>query len=137
MTRLAIALCAAVLTSCAGTVVRDGGFVVVHRGNVGVLTQTADNGAGSLALGTGPGNGVTVARQIVEVEGSQPASIEIMTPSGGVVAIKGAVSYSTPDEAVGSAINRGLRTGMIGRGISTVTGGVVDIAKEGIDAATE
>lgn len=138
MIRLLLLACAALaLSSCAGTVVRDGSFVFVHRGNVGVLTQTTDNGAGTIAMGTGAGNGVAVGRQIVEVEGQQPASMEIMTPSGGVVSIKGAMSYSAPDEAVGSAINRWGRTGMIGDAIDTVTGGVVDLGGDAINAATD
>lgn len=125
------------MTSCAGTVVRDGGFVFAHRGNLGVLTQSVDNGAGTLALGTGPGNGVQVGTQLVEVEGRQPAVVDIVTPSGARVRMTGAQSMSAVDDAVGRAFNRYERTRMIGGAIGTVTDGVVDLATEAIDAATE
>lgn len=131
--RLAYLAVSPFLMSCAGTVVRDGSFVVAHRGNVGIITQVADNGAGTIALGQGPGNGVQVSRLITEMEASQPGAITIQTPSGGLVRIEGPVSYSSVDEAVASGINRGLRTGMIGRAVSTVTGGVVDLGVEAID----
>lgn len=123
------------LGACSSTYVQDGDFMFRHRGNVGIITQTLDNGAGTIALGTGSGNGVQVARQVLEMEAGQPGSITVRTPSGGLVVINGPVSYGATDEAASSAANRALRTIAIDRAIKTVTGGVVDIAIEAIEQA--
>lgn len=116
------------LCSCSHTVVRDGDFVFSHKGNVGILSTSVDNGNGGFDLVTN--NFLTVGRQLTEIEASQPGSIEVVTPSGGIVRIAGPISYGSNDEIVGRAIKDIERIYMLGDAIGEVTDGVVDLTKE-------
>lgn len=105
-----------------------------HKGDIGTLAAIDDSGAGTLALGQGGGSGnaVTAARQLRQVETVNPGGIQIPTPHG-LFVLQGPVSYSAPEQVFWMGLNSTLRTGMIGRAISTITGGVVDLGTVGLD----